>query len=106
MLTFLSKPDKKLTKSFKKKQAASERKKAQAQKKEEKDGAEKDGADVLEKGKDPNDKQLRNWVRAYVRCFNLDKVTTKHALVTASDKFGVDLASKKSRIKELLTEEM
>eukprot|EP00568_Trieres_chinensis_P005106 CAMPEP_0183298668 /NCGR_PEP_ID=MMETSP0160_2-20130417/5629_1 /TAXON_ID=2839 ORGANISM="Odontella Sinensis, Strain Grunow 1884" /NCGR_SAMPLE_ID=MMETSP0160_2 /ASSEMBLY_ACC=CAM_ASM_000250 /LENGTH=56 /DNA_ID=CAMNT_0025460765 /DNA_START=32 /DNA_END=202 /DNA_ORIENTATION=- len=54
----------------------------------------------------PSDKALRKWVRAYVRCFNLDKATTKHAIETASDKFGVDLTEKKTRIKELLTEEM
>uniref|UniRef100_A0A7S2SBY4 DEK-C domain-containing protein n=2 Tax=Eucampia antarctica TaxID=49252 RepID=A0A7S2SBY4_9STRA len=54
----------------------------------------------------PTDKLLRKWVRAYVNCFNLDKATTKHAIETASDRFGVDLSGKKARIKELLTEEM
>jgi len=54
----------------------------------------------------PTDKLLRKWVRAYVNCFNLDKATTKHAIETASDRFGVDLTGKKARIKELLTEEM
>jgi hypothetical protein len=59
-----------------------------------------------EVAKMPTDKLLRKWVRAYVNCFNLDKATTKHAIETASDRFGVDLSGKKARIKELLTEEM
>jgi DEK C terminal domain len=58
------------------------------------------------KGEIPSDDELRAWVQAYVACFDLDKATTKHALQTASDKFGVDLSSKKTRIKELLGEEM
>jgi len=62
--------------------------------------------EVTEKGKMPTDKELRKWVQAYVACFDLDKATTKHALQTASDKFGLDLGTKKARIKELLTEEM
>jgi len=59
-----------------------------------------------ENNKMPSDKSLRKWVRAYVNCFDLDKATTKHAIATASSKFGMDLSSMKGRIKELLTEEM
>mmetsp|Transcript_40478 Transcript_40478/g.56979 ORF Transcript_40478/g.56979 Transcript_40478/m.56979 type:complete len:178 (+) Transcript_40478:79-612(+) len=55
---------------------------------------------------DPSDKQLRKWVKCYIGCFNLDKATPKHAVQTASDKFGVDLNNKKARIKQLLTEEI
>lgn len=62
--------------------------------------------EVIEFGTMPSDEQLRQWVRAYVRCFNLEKVTIKHALEVAAEKFGVDLASKKDTLKELLTEEM
>jgi hypothetical protein len=58
------------------------------------------------KGKKPNDDTLRQWVRAYVVCFDMDSATTKHAIKTASDKFGVDLAERKTRIKELLADEM
>ena len=54
----------------------------------------------------PTDHQLRQWTRAYVRCFNPEKVTVKHALDTASDKFGVDLSTVHTRIKELLVEEL
>ena len=53
-----------------------------------------------------SDKALRNWVKAYISCFNMDKATIKHAIETASDKFGVDLKDKKLKIKQLLTEEM
>lgn len=58
------------------------------------------------KGKTPSDDVLRQWVRAYIVCFDMDSATTKHAIRTASDKFGVDLAGSKDRIKELLAEEM
>jgi hypothetical protein len=58
------------------------------------------------KGDKPDDDALRQWVRAYVVCFDMDSATTKHALKTASDKFGLDLAKEKDRIKELLAEEM
>ena len=54
----------------------------------------------------PDDHQLRQWTRAYVRCFNTNKVTVQNALDTAADKFGVDLSSKHTRIKELLVEEL
>eukprot|EP00934_Nitzschia_sp_Nitz4_P002839 Nitzschia sp. Nitz4//scaffold141_size107518//83035//84098//NITZ4_004292-RA/size107518-snap-gene-0.198-mRNA-1//-1//CDS//3329536336//2829//frame0 len=58
------------------------------------------------KGKKPSDEALRQWVQAYIVCFDMDSATTKHAIRTASDKFGVDLSKSKQRIKELLTEEM
>jgi hypothetical protein len=51
-------------------------------------------------------KALRRWVKAYVACFNMDKATIRHAIQTASDKFGVNLASKKEILKQLLTEEL
>jgi len=65
------------------------------------DDNEKSG---YEKGSIPSDKKLRKWVKAYIACFNLEKATTKHAIQTASDKFGVDVSEKKGRIKELITE--
>ena len=58
------------------------------------------------KGELPDDDTLRQWVKAYVVCFDMDSATTKHAIKTASDKFGVELAHNKGRIKELLAEEM
>lgn len=58
------------------------------------------------KGEKPTDDAMRQWVRAYVVCFDMDSATTKHAIMTASTKFGVDLAPSKGRIKELLAEEM
>jgi hypothetical protein len=58
------------------------------------------------KGGKPSDKALRQWAKAYVVCFDMDKATTKHAILTASDKFGVDLAPRKAKIKEMLAEEM
>jgi len=54
----------------------------------------------------PTDDMLRAWVKAYCACFNLDKVTTKHAIETASDKFGVDLSSMKEKIRGFLAEEI
>jgi hypothetical protein len=74
---------------------------------EEDDESDEDEEDVpLKKGELPSDEALRKWVRAYVRCFNLKKATVKHAITTATDKFGVDVSKKKGLIKELLTSEM
>lgn len=118
LLNFLAAPDEKLTKDYvknkKKKEAAAARKAeggGGSKKKSKKvddfddDGAEEDFEEVDGK-RVPTDKALRKWVRAYIRCFNLDKVTAKTALATASDKFGVDLIERKRRLKELLAEEM
>lgn len=58
------------------------------------------------KGDKPTDDALRQWVQAYVVCFDMDSATTKHAIKTASEKFGIDLSRQKDRIKELLAEEM
>jgi hypothetical protein len=58
-----------------------------------------------EKGKPPGDKVLRQWVKAYVVCFDMDSATTKHAITTASERFGVNLAPQKAKIKEMLAEE-
>jgi hypothetical protein len=68
-----------------------------------------DSFDVIKthtKGEKPSDEALRQWAKAYVVCFDMDKATTKHAILTASDKFGVDLAPRKAKIKEMLAEEM
>ena len=59
-----------------------------------------DGSDAV------SDKALRRWVKAYVACFNMDKATIQHAIITASDKFGVNIASKKEKLKQMLTEEL
>jgi hypothetical protein len=59
-----------------------------------------------EKGKVPSDDAMRQWVKAYIACVDMETATTKDAIVTATAKFGVDMASKKARIKELLAEEI
>jgi hypothetical protein len=58
------------------------------------------------KGRMPSDAELRKWVRAYVRCHNMETSTIKEAISIASEKFGVDVSEKKSRMKEMLTEEV
>jgi hypothetical protein len=58
------------------------------------------------KGEKPTEQALRQWVRAYVVCFDMDRATTKHAITTATERFGMDMTKKKSFIKHLLTEEM
>lgn len=58
------------------------------------------------KGEPPVDDALRQWVRAYILCVDMETATTKDAVRTASAKFGVDLTNKKARIKELLAEEL
>lgn len=56
----------------------------------------------------PTEKWIRKWVRAYLTCFNTDNVTTKHAIATASEKFGVDfnVKEKKKQLKEMISEEI
>lgn len=58
------------------------------------------------KGKAPKDGALRQWVKAYIVCIDMETATTKDAVRTASAKFGVDMTSKKARIKQLLAEEI
>jgi hypothetical protein len=53
-------------------------------------------------GKMPTDKEIKEWVEHYVGCFNLNMVTTNHALTTAGDKFQCNMMDKKPMIKELL----
>lgn len=106
LLDFLGAPAVKLTKKGSQQSKKRASKKKEPKQKEESEEEEKDEEEPMGEDGMPTDKTLRKWVRAYIGCFNLDKATTKHALETASDKFGVDLSSKKARLKELLTEEM
>ena len=57
-------------------------------------------------GTEPTDGALRQWVKAYIVCFDMNRATTKHAIQTASEKFGIDLSGKKNTIKEMLADEM
>lgn len=59
-----------------------------------------------EKGKAPSDNALRQWVKAYIVCVDMETATTKDAVHTATSKFGVEMLSKKARIKQLLAEEI
>lgn len=58
------------------------------------------------KGVPPSDDALRQWVKAYIVCVDMETATTKDAVRTASAKFGVDMTEKKARIKQLLAEEL
>jgi hypothetical protein len=58
------------------------------------------------KGKAPSDEALRQWVQAYVTCFDMDTASIKHAIKTASAKFGVDMRDRKDRIREYLVSEI
>ena len=95
-------PKKKKEKEEKEEEVESEEEEEIEEEEEEEEEEEVNG----DGKKIPSDKKLRKWVKAYVNCFNLDKATTKHAIETASDKFGVDLIEKKATIKELLSEEL
>jgi hypothetical protein len=111
LLGFLGVPDEKLSIAY---QTEPKKKQDKDQDEDEEDyddlddEVEEDADDennVKEK-EPPDDARLRKWVRAYVRCFDLKKATTKHAVETATEKFGVDMFDKKERIKELIAEEM
>jgi ribosomal protein L12E/L44/L45/RPP1/RPP2 len=111
LLEFLSAPNAKLTNAgggggSAKKKSAPKKKKGKKKQGEEETEDEESESEKEEEGKMPSDKALKNWVKAYVSCFNMDNVTIKHAIETASDKFGVDLTEKKGFIKKLLTESM
>ena len=115
LLNFLGAPDVQLTNAKEadikpkakspKKSKKEEDSADESEAKDSEDEVEAEDSDKKEGNKMPSDKELQKWVHAYTMCFNLDKVTTRHALETASAKFGVDLSSKKARIKELLAKE-
>jgi len=44
----------------------------------------------------PSNPELREWVKAFIKCFNMDKVTVKKALELGSEKFGIDLKKEKN----------
>jgi len=73
---------------------------------DEEEEEEEDAPKGAEGKKMPSKKELQKFVRAYVTCFSMEKTTTKHLIQTASDKFDVDVASKRKDILELLTAEM
>lgn len=74
-------------------------------KEEDKHDDDDDQDEVLDDGKViPSAKKLRKWVSAYVTVFNLDTCTAKHAIATATDKFGVDMQCKKDVIISMLKE--
>ena len=114
LLDFLGEPDEEFIVGFKKSTEKKKRKKERTkdEKEDEKGGEEQSGDDYSDIGDErveegePSDEMLRRWVRAYVRCHNMKNATVTSALELATEKFGVDLSSKKQRFKELLTEEM
>jgi len=67
---------------------------------------EEEGVEVTKGNKMPTKRELRKFVQAYVTCFSMEKTTTKHLIQTASDKFDVNLSSKKKDILDLLAEAM
>eukprot|EP00980_Cylindrotheca_fusiformis_P028769 scaffold22642_cov134-Cylindrotheca_fusiformis.AAC.24 len=58
------------------------------------------------KGAHPSDATLRQWVQAYVACFDLDTASMKHVIQTASAKFGVDMRERINLIREYLASEI
>mmetsp|Transcript_61246 Transcript_61246/g.149928 ORF Transcript_61246/g.149928 Transcript_61246/m.149928 type:complete len:370 (+) Transcript_61246:126-1235(+) len=99
--------------------------KSKQQKKEKKQKTESDDDDDKDKDKDdadadpfhlirnhtkgvvPSDDALRQWVSAYVVCFDLITTSTRDALDAAAEKFGVDLTpTKKKFIKKLIADEL
>ena len=82
-----------------------EEKEEEVPEEEEKDEYDDDDQDEVVDGKTiPSAKKLRKWVLAYVTVFNLDTCTAKHAIATASEKFGVDMEFKKDVIIQMLKE--
>ncbi|KAL3929332.1 MAG: hypothetical protein SGBAC_012257 [Bacillariaceae sp.] len=59
-----------------------------------------------DKGDEPSDAAIRQWVQAYVTCFDMSAATAKHAMETASAKFGVNLTDRKDLIREFIVSEI
>jgi len=73
---------------------------------DEEEEEEEEGVEVIKGNKMPTKRELRKFVQAYVTCFSMEKTTTKHLIQTASDKFDVNVSSKKKDILDLLAEAM
>ena len=114
LLDYLGEPDASAVKKAepaeaKKKAAAKPKKKATAKPKKVAPKAPEDPFSLIKdykKGKMPSEKAMRQWVKAYIVCVDMETATTKDAVLTATAKFGVDMSSKKARIKQLLAEEI
>ena len=116
LMDFLEAPDERLikqtTKPVEKKKKAADKKKKDPPRTKRSSVATKVSEDPFslikdyKKGKAPSDKAMRQWVKAYIVCVDMETATTKDAVLTATAKFGVDMASKKARIKQLLAEEI
>ncbi len=114
LLDYLGEPDESVVKKAepaeaKKKAAAKPKKKAAAKPRAVAPKAPEDPFSLIKdykKGKLPSDKAMRQWVKAYIVCVDMETATTKDAVLTATAKFGVDMARKKARIKQLLAEEI
>ncbi|VEU42342.1 unnamed protein product [Pseudo-nitzschia multistriata] len=107
LLDFLGEPDESLLK----KTISSEKQKKAVPKQQKRAGGNlpEDPFSLIrdyKKGKFPSDSAMRQWVKAYIVCIDMETATTKDAVHTATAKFGVDMVSKKARIKELLAEEI
>lgn len=114
LLDFLGEPDESMIKQKepadkKKKTAVKPKKKAQTNRRSVATKVVEDPFSLIrdyKKGKIPSDKAMRQWVKSYIVCVDMETATTKDAVLTATAKFGVEMASKKSRIKQLLAEEI
>lgn len=107
LLEFFSHPDEKYVNTAPMDAASPAKKKRKANEDDQDKGENSDDYDSTEeKEPKPTKPKLKKWVKAYVACFSMDKATAKHALQTASDKFGVDLSAEKPYIMDLLKKEV
>ena len=112
LLTFLASPGSEMVvaegekKRRGRKPGSKNKKKAVSVEKDDDEDEDMDEDENETEGGTPSAAQLKKWVKAYINCFNLDKATAKHAIETASDKFGTDMSDKKSEIMDLLREAM
>lgn len=65
-------------------------------------GTKKTTPAATSKGKMPSDSELREWVKAYVKCHHMGKSTIKQAIEIASEKFEIDITPAKRKIKDFL----
>jgi len=54
----------------------------------------------------PTDAMLRAWMRSYLGCFDLSRVTLGHMVTTAEARFGSDILKHRQRLRVILIEEL
>jgi len=105
LLDFLGAPEYKLTKSYTK-QGNKQNSVTKGGNKSPANGKKRGRKAKTNDIKMPTDDELREWVRAFVVCFNVKEATLKNAVKFCSEKFEIDLKPCSSKLKIFLAEQL